>query len=51
MVETMFTIRLTRELLKRARLKAVENDLPLAEVIRQLLALWLDGKVKVKKIE
>ena len=39
------TIRIDKEFHKAAKLKAVESEVTLSEVIRQFLAAWLDGKL------
>ncbi len=47
-METRTTLRLPRELLREARVKAVREGLSLSEVIRRLLRLWLGGRVEVE---
>lgn len=41
-------IRVPIDLLKKAKIAAIEVDMPLSEIMRQLLLLWLTGKVKIK---
>ena len=38
------TVDLPPELHKAAKIKAVEKDKPLAEIIREMLRLWIKGK-------
>jgi hypothetical protein len=45
MQERQMMIRLPNKLHKAARLKAVDLGLPLSEVVRDLLARWVDGSI------
>jgi len=40
------TVRLTKELLLAARLKAVGEGVSLSEVIRRFLATWVAGRIE-----
>ena len=42
------TIRIDKELHNAAKLKAVESEITLSELIRQFLAEWVEGKTKLK---
>lgn len=39
------TVRVPAKLLKATRHKCVENDVSLSEVVRDLLAGWVDGSI------
>lgn len=43
------TIRLPHDEHTAARIKAVQANISLSEVIRRLLALWVAGKVSIDK--
>ena len=45
------TYRVSRELVKSARAKALEQDLSLSEAIRQLLSLWVAGEIELPSRE
>jgi antitoxin component of RelBE/YafQ-DinJ toxin-antitoxin module len=40
-------IRIPKELHKAARMKAIELDVTLSEAIRELLRMWVAGKVEL----
>ena len=44
-----YMVRLPDELIKRAKIAAIEADLHLSEIVRLLLEMWLAGKVKLPK--
>jgi predicted DNA binding CopG/RHH family protein len=44
-----YMLRLPDDLLKKAKIAAIEAGLPLSEIVRELLMMWLSGKVKIKK--
>ena len=41
------TIRIPKELHKAARLKALELDITFSEAIRELLGMWVQGKIEL----
>lgn len=43
--ERSLTIRIDTKLHKSARLKSVESGRPLSEIMRDLLAGWVDGSI------
>jgi len=45
--EHKMTIRIPRELHKAAKIKAVESEIDLSKVIRELLSLWVVGQIKI----
>lgn len=45
------TIKTTAELHKAVRVKAAEIGRPISEIVRELLALWLEGRVKLSETE
>ena len=45
MQERKLTVRLSAKLLKAAKLKSVTDDKALSEVVRDLLAGWVDGSI------
>ena len=49
--EHKMAIRLPRELHKAARLKAVESDVTLSDVVREFLRLWVEGQIELPKKE
>jgi hypothetical protein len=49
MAQHIYPIRIQPKLLKQSRKAALDEGLPLAEVIRRLIVLWLDHKVKLPK--
>ena len=50
-METKTTVRFPADLLKEARIKAINEGLSLSEVLRRLLRLWLRGKVTLETTE
>ena len=50
-METKTTVRFPADLLKEARIKAIDEGLSLSEVLRRLLRLWLRGKVTLETTE
>jgi hypothetical protein len=44
-MDTKTTVRFPADLLKEARIKAINENLSLSEVLRRLLHLWLRGKI------
>jgi hypothetical protein len=44
----IYPVRMPAELLKQSRKAAIDAGLPLAEIIRRLLMMWITGKVKIK---
>ena len=49
MAEHKMTIRIDKELHKAAKLKAVESEITLSEIIRDFLRLWVDGELDLSK--
>lgn len=43
--ERRVSVRVAAKLYKAAKLKCVEDDLPLSDVVRDLLAGWVDGSI------
>ena len=41
------TIRMPKDLNKAARIKAIETDTTLSDVVREFLALWVAGKIEL----
>ena len=41
------TVRMPRSLHKAARMRALEEDTTLSDVIRELVRLWLDNKIEL----
>jgi Arc/MetJ-type ribon-helix-helix transcriptional regulator len=50
-MQTKTTVRFPADLLKEARIKAIDEGLSLSEVLRRLLRLWLRGKVALETTE
>lgn len=50
MQERKLTVRLSAKLLKSAKLKSVQDDLPLSEVVRDLLAGWTRGEIRLEPL-
>jgi len=50
-METKTTVRFPADLLKEARIKAINENLSLSEVLRRLLYLWLRGKITLEAKE
>ena len=50
-LEHKTTIRIPKELLKAARVKALEAEVPLSKVMRELLTLWVSGEIELPKRE
>lgn len=46
-LEHKTTIRIPKELHKKARLKALESDVTFSEAVRELLALWVEGEIQL----
>ena len=46
-MERKSTYRISDELLKAARIRAVEAEVSLSEAIRQLLELWVAGEIEL----
>lgn len=47
-MDTKTTIRFPADMLREARIKAINEGLSLSEVLRRLLRLWLHGKVTLE---
>ena len=47
-METKTTVRFPTNMLKEARIKAIDEGLSLSAVLRRLLRLWLRGKVALE---
>ena len=45
MQERRVAVRMSAKLYKAARLKCVEDDKPLSEVVRDLLSGWVNGSI------
>ena len=46
-LEHKTTIRISKELLKSARMKALQSDVTLSEAIRAFLTMWVADKVEL----
>jgi len=49
MPDPEYMVRIPAEVLKQAKIAAIEANMHLSEVVRQLIELWLAGKVKLPK--
>ncbi len=45
--ERRYTVKLDKDFHKSLRHKALDEEISLAEAVRGLLRLWLEGKVKI----
>lgn len=45
--DSRIEIRLSSDMLERAKEAAEEINIPLSRILRRLLALWLEGKIKL----
>lgn len=43
-----YMVNLPDELWKKAKIAAIEANMHLSEVVRELLLMWLAGKIKIK---
>ena len=50
-METKTTVRFPTDMLKEARIKAIDEGLSLSEVLRRLLRLWLRDKITLETKE
>jgi len=50
-METKTTVRFPTDMLREARIKAINEGLSLSKVLRRLLRLWLRGKVVLEAEE
>jgi len=46
-MEHRIMVRVTEQLHKAVKIKAVEVGRPMSEIIRDLLTLWIEGKVSL----
>ena len=45
------TIRMPLSLHKAARIKAIQEDTTLSDVVREFIALWVAGKIEVPSVQ
>ena len=49
MPEHKMTIRIEKDLHKAAKLKAVESEVTLSEVMREFLRLWVEDEIELRQ--